>query len=308
MIADCAVDPEVFAIWQHFSSLYEDFGVPRGRIISRFPKSWPRIVLQRVDELEATGANSTKQAAKIRERFASERFKRKLKSPGGRTFDPSKSWLECALAADPAFDLIVAAGMAAGPNMVGAEFLLKDESPFHRVSQSDVRRKKEDLVAAAALLLGATESVVIVDPNFRADEERFYETIRHLLAFLVSSSRIPKRFEIHTKRVRNPKEVFSRKSQEFEWNKYLVPFLPKGLSVNVCFWDKLPSGGKPHARFLLTQSGGLYYDQGIDEGDGETLVTLLEDAVWETLCGIYNASSLPLDFGADRFLLRFDGL
>lgn len=304
MIADCAVDPDMFAIWKHFSSLHEDFGVPRGRLISRFPKNWPRMVLQRVEELEATGANTTQQASKIREIFASERFKRKLKSPGGRAFDPSRAWLESARDTVPPFDLIVAEGMATGSNIVGADFLLKNERPFHRSSQSNVRRKKEDLVAAAALLLGFAEKVVIIDPNFRADEKRFYDTIRHLLAFFGASGRVPKCFELHTKRIRSPKEVFSLKSQKFEWETYIVPFLPEGLSVNVCFWEKLPHGGKPHARFLLTQSGGLYYDEGIDEGEGETLVTLLEDDVWETLFRIFDSRNLPANFDIAHHLIE----
>jgi hypothetical protein len=168
-----------------------------------------------------------------------------------------------------------------------------------------IERNKEALIAAASVLLLDADEVVLVDPNFRADESRFYETVRHLFAFFESFNSIPKRFEIHTKRVRNPKELFSKKSQKFEWDTYLVPHIPKGLSVNVCFWDSLPSGGKPHARFLLTQSGGLYYDQGIDEGDGETLVTLLEDHVWDSVFKTFDARALPKNFDPAQHLIQF---
>lgn len=309
MISEFAVDPELFARWSSFQTLSDDFGIEKGRMISEFPRKWKKLVSDRAWELAAVvheqRATTDLQALRIVETIFSERFGRALKRSGREFQSDLRSWREAATHASPAFDVIIGSGSGKVGNFIGFEDLLRHESPFHRKRMDFVERKKEALIAAASVPLSGADEVVVVDPNLRADEKRFYETIRHLLAFFESSNQIPKRFEIHTKRVRSPKELFSRKSQEFEWNKYLVPFLPKGLSVRVCFWDALPNGGKPHARFILTQLGGLYYDQGIDEGDGQTLVTLLEDHVWESLFKTFDARTLPADFDSLQYLIEF---
>lgn len=307
MIADCAVDPEVFATWRHFQSLYEDFGVCRGRLISKFPKKWVKSVADRSRELVREGINTEMQAARIEERLRSERFKRKLKSSGGRDYDPFLSWAGNALAAAPPFDLVIAVGSGINGSKVGAEDLLKDEQPFSRKNQGLIRRKKETLIGVAELLLSACDEVVIVDPNFRADEPRFHETLLHLFDRLEAFNITPKRIEIHTNRLRNRDDSFRRGPHESQWRTHIVPRLPAGWKVTVCYWDRLPSGGKPHARFLLTESGGIYYDHGVDEGDGETLVTLLEDDVWDPLFRTFHAGRLPSDFDSGQFVMSFTG-
>lgn len=308
MIADCAVDPEVFATWRHFQNLHEDFGVSRGRLVAKFPKKWVRMVSDRSRELVVEGVNTEIQAARIEERLRSERFKRKLISPGGRTFDIGSSWLENAESAVPAFDLIVASGSGSSEIRVGADDLLKDEHPFHRSNQRQVPRKKEDLIGVAEPLLKGCCDVVIVDPNFRVNEPRFSSTLNYLIGCIEAYGRCPKRLEVHTNRIRKPGEEFMRGPHVSQWKTHVVPDLPAGWRLTVCYWDRLPSGGKPHARFLLTDSGGIYIDHGIDEGDGETLVTLLEDEVWSGLFKTFNASSLPSDFDHTEFLLNFNCL
>ena len=305
MIADCAIDPEVFAQWRHFQSLYEDFGVSRGRLISKYPKkSWVRTVATRARELVKDGINTELQASRIEGRPRGERFKWKVKRPGGREFDPERSWCDNADSAEPPFDLIIAAGSASCGCRVGAEDLVKDEAPFLWSRQRQVRRTKEALVEAARLVISAAETIAIVDPNFRADEPRFNATILHLLAELGRCDNQPKRFEIHTNRIRKPGEIFNRGPHLSQWNTHVVPHLSSGWPLTVCYWDTLPSGGKPHARFLITDLGGLYYDHGIDEGDGETLVTLLEEDIWASLRPVFDSTKLPEDFEPDEFVLE----
>ena len=305
MIADCAVEPEVVATWRHFQSLHEDFGVSRGRLISKFPKKWMKEVAERSGELVLAGINTEIQAAKIEERLKSDRFKRKLKSPGGREYDASRPWLENATNTTPPFDLIVASGAGAAGNKVGAEDLLKDEQPFHRTNQCQVRRRKEHLIGAAESLLKGSTDVIIVDPNFRADEPRFVESLKYLVDCLDAHGRPPRRLEVHTCRIRKPGETFLRGPHASQWRTHFVPALPEGWQVTICYWDRLPSGGKPHARFLLTDSGGIYFDHGIDEGDGETLVTLLEDEVWDPLFKTFHADALPAGFDPDLHVMIF---
>ena len=307
MIAECAIDPEVFANWRHFQSLYEDFGVSEGRLISKFPSKWVKKVADHSRQFVKVGINTELQAARIEERLRSERFKRKLYTRGGRTYDTEQSWLHNAEDAKPPFDLIISQASTSSGNRVSAENLLKDESPFARSSQAQITRQKEPLITAASALLVSAEHIVVIDPNFRADEPRFSASLLHLIAEVQKAGRIPKRFEVHTNRIRKKGETFIRAPHVSQWEHHILPKLPTDWPLNVCYWDQLPTGGKPHARFILTELGGLYYDHGIDEGNGQTLVTLLEDSVWEPLHQLYDARSLPDDFDTDMHLIILKG-
>lgn len=307
MIADCAIEPEVFADWRHFQSLYEDFGVSRGRLISKFPAKWIRRVADHSRKLVNEGVLTEMQAAKIEERLRSDRFRLKLKASGGREYDPEQSWIQNADGVTPPFDLIITQGATSSGRRVGVEMLLKDEGPFLWNVQKHVSRSKEELIGAAAVLLSACEEIVIVDPNFRADEPRFLNSIEHLIDVVVAKGKAPKRFEIHTNRIRRPGESFVRSPHHSQWTRNLVPSLPTGWQLSVCYWDQLPNGGKQHARFLLTDIGGLHYDHGIDEGDGQTLVTLLDESVWSDLFRLFDVGSLPDGFDSNEHVLNFAG-
>jgi hypothetical protein len=307
MIADCAIEPEVFANWQHFQNLYPDFGVSRGRLISKFPGKWVKRVAEHARTLVQEGINTEMQAAKIEERLRSDRFKLKLKSSGGRAYDPELSWPQNADDATPPFDLIVTDGALKSGNRVGVDMLLRDEAPFLWGNQKHVERSKEQLIEVAAVLLSACEEIVIVDPNFRADESRFLNSIKHLIDMFEAGGKAPKRFEIHTNRIRRPGESFVRGPHQSQWTRNLVPSLPAGWQLSVCYWDELPNGGKQHARFLLTDIGGLHYDHGIDEGDGQTLVTLLDEGVWSDLFKLFDVGSLPDGFDPEEHVLNFVG-
>ena len=46
MIYEYALEPSLLSNWQYFRYFTEKFGVPKGRLISRFPKRWERMVLE----------------------------------------------------------------------------------------------------------------------------------------------------------------------------------------------------------------------------------------------------------------------
>ena len=306
MIADCAIDPEVFAEWRHFQSLHEDFGVGRGRLISAFPSKWKRRVSTKAWELVQTRVNTDMQAKRIDERLSSARFGLKMKPSKREFLTESGVWLEAARNAEPPFDMVITSGTGLYGNRIGAEDLLKDEPPFRRRTQGQVDRDKGTLMGVAQMLVSTCEEIIMVDPNFRADEPRFHSTLLHLIGLLVArGGGPPKRLEIHTNCIRKQGDVYRRGPQLSQWHEHIEPELPAGWKLTVCYWDQLPSGGKSHARFLLTELGGLYYDHGLDEGPGQTLVTLLEEEVWEGLFRTFDARSLPVDFDAAQHVLTF---
>ncbi len=59
-----------------------------------------------------------------------------------------------------------------------------------------------------------------------------------------------------------------------------------------------------HARFLLTDLGGLQYDYGLDAaGSGErTIVTLLQHSLWDRICRDYATPSPTFQLSPDGII------
>ena len=50
------------------------------------------------------------------------------------------------------------------------------------------------------------------------------------------------------------------------------------------------SKGKLHPRFLLTDRGGLNFESGLDEGNGQTLVSRLSEDAWTKEWSSWNSN------------------
>ena len=46
LVKEFAVEPKVMAMWSYFQSLWEDFGVGKGRLISKYPVRWKEKVAE----------------------------------------------------------------------------------------------------------------------------------------------------------------------------------------------------------------------------------------------------------------------
>ena len=91
-----------------------------------------------------------------------------------------------------------------------------------------------------------------------------------------------KKFEIHTAMP----DPFIRHAQEDHYRRNLQKFIPEKLTLRVFFWSQKPRGEKMHPRFLLTEFGGIQFDYGIDEGEGDaerTVVSLVDHDLWQGL-------------------------
>lgn len=279
MIAECAVDPEVMAAWRYFSSLHADFGVGHGRLLCEFPRKWRRLVLQRAAQLELEGVNSARQAQRIIDQFQHGAFRRALVT-SGREFPTGVEWCEAARCAEKAFDLIIRCGEGRDEREVGCEDLVKTEPPFARPRQTEVPRRADDLIACGWACFKRAREIVVVDPYFRPRDGRFGRVMGHFVARLEREAQQPRRLELHT---RIPGE-YQPSVQQANWEHWAREHLPRTWKLKVYHWEELAAGGTLHARYILTEIGGLDYNWGIDEDRrGQTQVSLLDDAFWEIL-------------------------
>jgi len=149
---------------------------------------------------------------------------------------------------------------------------------WHVPKDQVVSRRAWNLACCARFLLQISREIIIVDPHFDPDKSRFLETFSHMITFAFEQH-VPTRLELHVE----------DKGQDDDWwhekcRKYLPDCLPVDLPVAVYRWRKKPDGDKPHARYVLTELGGIRYDYGLDECEdvGQTTdVSLLSHSAYE---------------------------
>jgi len=285
MIHEFAVEPEVMAMWDHFRVLWEDFGASQGRFLVEYPGNWRQRVYELAGKLSApVRANAI--CSKLSNPLQRQH---RLVRAGGRAFDERQGgWLENATAnhgADGAFRAIVARqGLDGRDDVIAADELERDTHPWKVPRQDNAcPRCAADMCQRVVTLLRHSRELVLVDRHFDPGEPRFAKPFERFVGFRTDWRRV----ELHTARA----EPFVPDIQESKYRRNLELSVPAGASLVVCFWPDLPSGGRLHPRFVLTERGGVHFDYGLDEGPGTTLVSLLEHEVFLRLWSEYRPES-----------------
>jgi len=290
LVKEFAIEPRVMATWSHFNSLWEDFGAEQGRLISKYPVLWR----SKVDELARTLSKPI-QAAAISAKIRRDDYKFLVT---GRTYNGNDGWLVNArsqLGAE-AFHAILALEKPAGDaiTLVAGDFS-KDEPPYKVVREDFVPRRAGDLARTASLLLKNCDEIQLVDPHFNPSEPRFRNTFEAMLQ--LCNTDLLKRIEIHREKP-NP---FIPGTQQANYNWQLSLLVPAGVVLKVFFWSQNPGGLGLHPRFLLTDLGGIHFENGLDEGEpGEqTLVKTLSQEVWQNCRSCYCQTSAAFTLASD---------
>lgn len=294
MIADCAVDPDVMARWEFFQMLHADFGVGQGRLLCEFPTKWRKLVLERAIELEASGVNTARQAAMLVDQFQHGTFRRGLVA-SGREYPAGSRWSDAARTTRPAFDLIIHSDPPTSASELRVGEILRLNPPFARPRQAEVQRQAADLVACGWSCFRRAKEIAVIDPYFRPRDGKFGRVLGHFLARLEHECSPLKRLEVHTKLP----DYYDPLIQRGNWTNWANEHLPSGWKLRVVHWNELETGGTLHARYILTDYGGLDYNWGIDEDPGEqTQVSLLDDSFWERLYRrfVWSSGSTPQVF------------
>ena len=279
MIADCAVEPEVMARWEHFHSLHAEFGVGQGKLLCEFPGSWRRMVLDHAELLEQRGVNSPRQAALLVELFNPHNNNSFLRAlvPSGRKYPTGSGWCEAARSIQPEFDMVVHSSEPQSSKELKAGEFVKTTDPFATRRQMEVPRKADDLINSGWPCFHRAKEIYIVDPYFNPALQQFGLVLGKLLARIERIGGKPSRIEVHT----GLPGVYDAALQRRHWNRWAESHLPSNWTLKVVHWEKLESGSKMHARYILTNFGGLDYNWGTDEDTHDkTQVSLLEDPFW----------------------------
>jgi hypothetical protein len=258
MLFEYAVEPQAIgSSWQNFRYLIEKFGFDRGRLISRFPKKWEREV---IEAAQRSGMGDVRLKSLI---SRLQKAKRGALISRGRAYDPSAGdWLYNAIAQQtiaPFHAIIAEQNPAARPDVL----VVDDADDLHPLMASphtwEVERVGTALATAMQPFLSSAKTVLFVDRFFDLSKDPYKETLKACLDVIHASGVAGARCEIHfcDHDKRPPPELVER-----EAHKWIRGVLPVGMSIVLFSWKECTGGADFHARYLLTDIGGMNVEAG----------------------------------------------
>jgi hypothetical protein len=264
MLLEYAVEPQAIgSSWQTFLYLIEKFGFDRGRLISRLPGKWEKKVIQAAKE---SGVPDVRMAS-IVERLRNAKL---AVVDYGRPYNSEMSWIDNALTEHQRapFHAIISQQNLAGNAAVLPVADIDEHQPLMTVAQDRaVSREAESIAGALSGFLRVSTRILFVDPFFDPYNARYKSSLRACLA-VVKADNPGAACEIHY-RYHNNKPTNTELEREAA--NLFNGVIPEGLAVSVYCWRQKNGGADFHARYLLTERGGVGIDAGFSaEGGHQT--------------------------------------
>lgn len=290
MIKEFALEPDVLATsFRDFSYFIEKFGVGQGRVISRFPKHWKRLVY----EAAQASLRGTKELNRIevRLRNITDDVLIASKRPNG---DGAQPWLTRAMNEHgrlPFAAIIAHENPTAHTEVLVAADLDDSDARFQATGQRHITRTAAEIVGCVDLLLGASKVVKLIDPHFDPTKPRWRRMLGRVMNVLSSNGQADVKLEIH----RASKGSASYLQHCFDSR--IPNMLPAGIAVQVFLHPETVM----HNRFILTNFGGASYHTGLDDNeDGNStptdLVSLLAPGIFAAEWANYSSQTVFLAY------------
>lgn len=268
MLYEYALDPGVLYNFDKVRYFLEKFGVHRGRLISRFPRKWKRMVW------EACVTCGDIERKRIEESLINADVKF---ISSNRDYNGNSTWLNNAEdqhALRPFHAIISKSNPRASAVVLIADDLTETTPLWNVPRERVVPRKAFDLASHIEPLLRMATEVIFIDPYFDPYAPRYRRTLK-AFARVIHSNGGHCRIEYHLK--------YSDSAFQDGCQANLPSILPTGLEIKFIRWRQIDGGETLHPRYILTDRGGVRIEHGLDEGrDGEcTDVSLLDLSVYQ---------------------------
>jgi hypothetical protein len=261
MLYEYAVEPRAIgSSWQTFRYVIEKFGFDRGRLISEFPDTWFRLVYDGTDAFPPVERKKVVEALNL--------AKRNKVVKSARPYDPGAGdWLYNALAQNTVtpFHAIIALENPGNHDRVLPVGDLDENQPLMAVPQDwVVNRDAPSLAAAMKLMLQSANVVVLVDPYYDPFSPRYQNTLRECLRIVQNSNPRATCAIHHLDHDRSPSVGAIERDARAKFG----TVIPEGMTITLYRWREKDGGADFHARYLLTDRGGMRIDAGFSEEGG----------------------------------------
>lgn len=258
-----AVEPRAIGrSWATFRYLIEQFGFDKGRLISQFPKNWFREVYEAASDLQPM------QKKRVEEALNQAKKTKVIRS--GRPYDPNASWVANAVTEHQRFPFhaIIAAANPDANDIVLIADDIDEAHPLMKVAPDRaVPRDAASLTEAMREMLRFGSRILFIDPFYDPFSARYKSTFRECLD-LIKTHNPGSTCEIHY-RYHDGKPTpdgFEREAVNL-----FRGIIPRGMKITIYCWRERVGGADFHARYLITDKGGISVDAGFSaEGNHQS--------------------------------------
>lgn len=257
MLKEFAVDPAVIASsYEICRYLISQFGADKGRLISRYPKTWKRMAFDAASRLP-DGLRKERVVESINNL---DREWLTLTTSNRPYTAPADPWLVNARAAHAAVPFAaIICDQDDLPNRLIDARSCDERNPLFVASNSvAVRRSAQDLADVGKLLLRNCRALRLIDPYFKPLRLKWRRSLGAMLALIPDISSV--HCEYHVQEKDNSPATNELKQHLRE----LAGFIPVGGTLRIVRWQEQEGGERFHRRYLLIENAGLYFE-GLDE-------------------------------------------
>ena len=276
MIFEFAVSPELFTDWRDVRFLEESFGKDKGRLISEIPrKKWKPLVLQAINK----SGNGPVMRSSMK-RAANRLIKKALYTRQTTPEMEASEWIAAAIAAHeqrPFRGIIVDTYDGDRDDVLTNNIGLADHPLWQIPKDESVNREAVNMIGVIQSVLDCAGEVVLVDRNFRPDQQRFRNVLVRIMISLSTRLHGPRirKIEYHVG------DDISKVHLETQCRSCIGTLIPAGMTLEIIVHPR----DELHDRFVLTDIGGVSFGQGLDEslGSGPTkvLISRLSDSTYK---------------------------
>lgn len=265
MIFEYALEPQLLSSWSSFQRLVSLFGISKGRLISRYPKRWTRLVYDSVP-------SGTTEKAKIE--IALKRIERELLLPRSHQWNDTNNWLSNAIEehARIPFQAILASSNGGGPHSMVVDATDLDCTDLPLLLKAGPRRivtrDASEIGKALRPLLLLAKRILIVEPNFTIKSPRFRNPLAAIiLAALDLQSKVRTDCDVELHLGMDKLDEYADKAAAL--NSFLAPHIPENMFLSVVGWNK----DDLHNRYVITDSCGIMLGEGLGIPDSRSTRT-----------------------------------
>lgn len=265
MIYEFALNPRIGCDWRQLQHLLSHCGVEFGRLIAQYPKDWIKRVNQSVSphsELDKIRLTQVLQDAS----------NRRVLMRRGRSYDnPAGTWTSNALISHsqiPFKGILTHHDELESPrnsDVIDYDNVQSSTKQWE-LQDTSVRRTATDIVLAAELLLQISAHIKLIDQHFSTYNPGYLDTLINVLRSVFHQRRInvpiiDVHYGVSDGTDRRGSWVDFDELQKFFRERKFV--LPSESRLDFYEWKNKTDGENRHARYILTDLGGLSYDYGL---------------------------------------------
>tara|TARA_R100000027_G_scaffold67722_1_gene68182 strand:+ start:14082 stop:14984 length:903 start_codon:yes stop_codon:yes gene_type:complete len=258
MIYEYALEPEALSDWQTARYLLDQFGVPHGRLVSQFPKSWKRCAY---DACSGCSPIDKKRIEELLSKVGPKLIRT------GREYGSSDTWVANALRShrEHPFRAILGRRESVSPGIQDAAEV-GPETPGWIPDGGPIPRTPDAITLAARFLMSGAKKIRLIDPRYSC-AQRHNGPLKDIVD-LVRSETSANVIEYHVL-ANGTSEWFQGKLEGQDLHRVRTAL--RDREIHFYRWKPIEGGEAFHARYILTDRGGLEYDYGLDSGSpGQT--------------------------------------